>query len=65
MADIEKCTEKSMYIDCSSLPKILQREDQNEPVKVYKLNTVTYGTACAPFLAVRTLHQLAQDEVDE
>ncbi|GBL81079.1 hypothetical protein AVEN_83151-1 [Araneus ventricosus] len=26
-----------------------------------QLLTVTYGTACAPFLAMRTLHQLAQD----
>ncbi|XP_062556798.1 uncharacterized protein LOC134221624 [Armigeres subalbatus] len=28
----------------------------------YQLNTVTYGTRAAPFLAVRTLHQLATDE---
>jgi len=28
----------------------------------YRLNTVTYGLACAPFLAIRTLHQLASDE---
>ena len=26
------------------------------------MNTVTYGTASAPFLAIRTLHQLAHDE---
>ncbi|GBN11097.1 hypothetical protein AVEN_227060-1 [Araneus ventricosus] len=32
-----------------------------EPVKSYRLLTVTYGTACAPFLAIRTLLQLAQD----
>ncbi|XP_025268215.1 uncharacterized protein LOC112639179 [Camponotus floridanus] len=28
----------------------------------FELNTVTYGLACAPFLAVRTLRQLAADE---
>ena len=28
----------------------------------YKLTTVTYGTACAPYLAIRTLLQLARDE---
>ncbi|GFX82965.1 reverse transcriptase domain-containing protein [Trichonephila clavipes] len=32
-----------------------------EPV-IYRLNTVTYGTTSAPFLAVRTLKQLAMDE---
>ncbi|GFU82480.1 reverse transcriptase domain-containing protein [Trichonephila clavipes] len=32
-----------------------------EPV-IYRLKTVTYGTASAPFLAIRTLKQLAMDE---
>ncbi|GFW06782.1 integrase catalytic domain-containing protein [Trichonephila clavipes] len=32
-----------------------------EPV-IYRLKTVTYGTSSAPFLAVRTLKQLAMDE---
>ncbi|XP_071576379.1 uncharacterized protein [Temnothorax nylanderi] len=31
-------------------------------VCVYWLLTVTYGLACAPFLAIRTLRQLAHDE---
>ncbi|GFW58306.1 reverse transcriptase domain-containing protein [Trichonephila clavipes] len=32
-----------------------------EPV-IYRLKTVTYGTASAPFLAIRTLKQLVMDE---
>ena len=28
----------------------------------FRLTTVTYGTACAPFLAIRTLLQLVEDE---
>lgn len=44
--------------------KILWRFNPNEPIKIYSLNTVTFGTACAPFLAIRTLHQLAADESD-
>ncbi|XP_051167315.1 uncharacterized protein LOC127285377 [Leptopilina boulardi] len=44
--------------------KFLWREHVNEPIKVYALNRVTFGTACAPFLAIRTLHQLANDEKD-
>lgn len=31
-------------------------------LRTYALNTVTYGTAPAAFLAIRTLHQLVQDE---
>ncbi|XP_024889572.1 uncharacterized protein LOC112465975 [Temnothorax curvispinosus] len=31
-------------------------------VCVYRLFTVTYGLACAPFLAIRTLQQLAHNE---
>ena len=42
--------------------KILWRKSQDEPIKTYSLNTVTFGTACAPFLAIRTLHKLAEDE---
>ena len=30
--------------------------------KEYELNTVTFGTAAAPYLAIRTLLQLATDE---
>ncbi|XP_043485904.1 uncharacterized protein LOC122513563 [Polistes fuscatus] len=33
----------------------------SEPVE-FRLNTVTYGTACAPYLAIRTLSQLVRDE---
>ena len=34
---------------------------QTEPIE-YRLTIVTYGTACAPFDAMRTLEQLANDE---
>ncbi|XP_076302002.1 uncharacterized protein LOC143220171 [Lasioglossum baleicum] len=42
--------------------RILWRDNESEEVREYCLNTVTYGLSCAPFLAVRTLHQLAEDE---
>ncbi|KAG7203928.1 hypothetical protein KM043_016947 [Ampulex compressa] len=35
--------------------------DKLREVKVFELNTVTYGTARAPFLAMRCLRQLAQE----
>lgn len=40
---------------------ILWRATSKEPIKTFALNTVTFGTASAPYLAVRTLHQLAAD----
>lgn len=43
------------------LQRILWREAPHEPIKEYELTTVTYGTANAPFLAIRTLYQLAFD----
>lgn len=44
------------------LQRILWRSNPEEGVREYQLRTVTYGLACAPFLAIRTLHQLAHDE---
>ncbi|UYV82916.1 hypothetical protein LAZ67_22001374 [Cordylochernes scorpioides] len=42
--------------------RILWRPSPEEPVVDYRLLTVTYGTTSAPFLAMRTLQQLAEDE---
>nr|XP_034195185.1 uncharacterized protein LOC117611359 [Osmia lignaria] len=41
---------------------ILWRATPDERVQDFRLTTVTYGTACAPFLALRVLAQLANDE---
>nr|XP_049694654.1 uncharacterized protein LOC126054199 [Helicoverpa armigera] len=43
---------------------ILWREDTSLPLKVLQLNTVTYGTASAPFLSTRCLLQLAEECTD-
>ncbi|XP_036340110.1 uncharacterized protein LOC118749413 [Rhagoletis pomonella] len=42
---------------------ILWRDSPSEPLQTYQLRTVTYGTSCAPFLAVRCLQQLAYDNM--
>lgn len=42
--------------------RILFRFDSSDPVEDYRLNTVTYGLAPAPFLALRAILQLAIDE---
>ncbi|XP_046391592.1 uncharacterized protein LOC124159726 [Ischnura elegans] len=44
------------------LQRIVWRPHPNTPAVEYRLTTVTYGTACAPFLAMRSLLQLAEDE---
>ncbi|XP_076549176.1 uncharacterized protein LOC143306595 [Osmia lignaria lignaria] len=44
--------------------RILWRTGPDERVQDFQLITVTYGTACAPFLALRVLNQLAEDEGD-
>ncbi|XP_076384582.1 uncharacterized protein LOC143263683 [Megalopta genalis] len=41
--------------------RILWRDNRN-CVKTYELNTVTFGLSAAPYLAIRCLKQLAQDE---
>lgn len=44
--------------------RIFWRFSSDTPVQEYRLNTVTYGVSSAPFLALRTLQQLASDEID-
>ncbi|KAJ0169592.1 hypothetical protein K1T71_010808 [Dendrolimus kikuchii] len=40
---------------------ILWRDSSNDPVSEFELTTVTYGVSSSPYLAIRTLHQLADD----
>ncbi|KZC14872.1 hypothetical protein WN55_07552 [Dufourea novaeangliae] len=62
-ADIAKMYRQiELSADHRKYHKILWREHRNHPIQTFILNTVTYGTASAPFLATRTLQQLAEDE---
>ncbi|XP_025262293.1 uncharacterized protein LOC112637250 [Camponotus floridanus] len=63
IADIEKMYRQILvHPDDRDLQRILWRQNRTDDVQEYRLNTVTYGLACAPFLAIRTLRQLADDE---
>ncbi|XP_043259317.1 uncharacterized protein LOC122401315 [Colletes gigas] len=42
--------------------RILWREEPTLPLETYELNTVTYGTASAPFLATCVLRQIGLDQ---
>lgn len=42
--------------------RIFWRSHPSQPILEYRLNTVTYGVSSSPFLACRTVKQLAEDE---
>ncbi|XP_075161769.1 uncharacterized protein LOC142234494 [Haematobia irritans] len=44
--------------------RILFRKSPTDPLDDFELLTVTFGVNCAPFLAIRTLLQLAEDVAD-
>ncbi|XP_076638798.1 uncharacterized protein LOC143350679 [Colletes latitarsis] len=43
---------------------ILWRVPETERLEAFELNTVTYGTACAPYLSMRTLLELKEQDGD-
>ncbi|XP_058827012.1 uncharacterized protein LOC131686993 [Topomyia yanbarensis] len=63
VADVEKMF-RQINMNQADIPLqcILWRFGSEEDVAIYELATVTYGTKPAPFLATRTLKQLALDE---
>ncbi|XP_073964467.1 uncharacterized protein [Choristoneura fumiferana] len=64
-ADIDKFYRQCLIHDSQrNLQQILWRFNPTEELKTYKLNTVTYGTASAPYLATRCLVQLGKECAD-
>jgi hypothetical protein len=45
------------------LQSIVWRENPSQSLQTFELNTVTYGTASAPFLAIRSLHQITHNNM--
>ncbi|XP_031333985.1 uncharacterized protein LOC116163998 [Photinus pyralis] len=65
-ADIKKMYRQiRIHQDDRQFQTIVWRFERNQPIREYQLNTVTYGTAAAPYLAIKTLQQLAEDEKEE
>ncbi|XP_062716240.1 uncharacterized protein LOC134291886 [Aedes albopictus] len=62
-ADITKMY-RQVLVDPSQTcyQRIFWRDSPDKPLRVLELQTVTYGTAAAPFLATRCLSQLCEDE---
>ncbi|XP_065356169.1 uncharacterized protein LOC135950561 [Calliphora vicina] len=60
--DIEKMYRQILVHPADrSFQRILFQTESDGPVKDYQLKTVTFGINCAPYLAIRTLLQLASD----
>ncbi|XP_062542019.1 uncharacterized protein LOC134210011 [Armigeres subalbatus] len=63
VADVEKMFRQILvHPEDRPFQSIIWRPSSLEEVCVYELNSVTYGTNPPPFLATRTLTQLAKDE---
>lgn len=66
IGDIEKMYRMvQVYQPDRDLQRILWRFDINDEVESYRLNTVTYGTGPASFLAVRCLHEVAYENMEK
>ncbi|XP_063616099.1 uncharacterized protein LOC134789421 [Cydia splendana] len=66
VADIIKMYRQIEVNDAdTNYQRIVWRSDAQKPVEDYKLLTVTFGTSCAPYLAIKTLRQVAIDEGQE
>lgn len=53
-----------VHEDDRDFQQILWRFDESQSICKYRLNTVTYGLASAPFLAIRCIKQLATENRD-
>ncbi|XP_075163831.1 uncharacterized protein LOC142236501 [Haematobia irritans] len=64
-SDIEKMY-RQILIDPqqTQFQKILYRSSPESDISEYELQTVTFGVNCAPYLALRTIQQLAVDVKD-
>jgi len=64
-ADLRKMYRQVLvHSDDRNYQRILWRFSADDPVKEYRLNTVTYGQACASYLVIRCLRQLARENAE-
>ncbi|GAB0089833.1 hypothetical protein DMENIID0001_044500 [Sergentomyia squamirostris] len=64
-ADAEKMFRQALVREEDrDFTRIVWRENPRDPIQEFQLNTITYGTGPATYLAVRVLKQLAIDESD-
>ena len=51
--------------DQTKLQRILWRDSPDSPVKIFELQTVTYGTASASYLAIQSIRKVAEENVNK
>jgi hypothetical protein len=54
-----------IHPDHSDYQRIVWRENTEDPLKTYRLTTLTYGTKPASFLATRCLKELALQNANQ
>lgn len=54
-----------VYEEDVNYQRLVFRFDKEDPIEDFQLNTLTFGTASAPFMAIRTLKELASDEAEK
>lgn len=65
-ADIEKMYRQiTVNEKFQNYQRIVWRNNKQDPIKDFKLTTVTFGTTCAPYLAIKTIQQLANDNMSQ
>ncbi|XP_026745741.1 uncharacterized protein LOC113507087 [Trichoplusia ni] len=63
MADIKQMFRQVLVSpEDADFQRILWRQQESDTLEEYRLLRVTFGTASAPYLAVKTLQQVAKDE---
>ncbi|XP_049886991.1 uncharacterized protein LOC126381569 [Pectinophora gossypiella] len=64
--DIEKMYRQvEVHNEDRDLQLILWREDESQPIRTLRLNTLTYGTASASYLSTRCLWQVGEEAHDD
>ncbi|XP_070854972.1 uncharacterized protein [Drosophila suzukii] len=60
-ADVKKMYRQVLFDEADqNFQIIVWRRDPSESLKIFKLNTVTYGTSQAPYLVIRSLMRLGE-----
>lgn len=63
MTDLQKIYRQILIHECDQDYQriLIRRFSPDEQLQEYRLNTVTYDQSCAPFLAIRSVRQLASE----
>ncbi|XP_052737809.1 uncharacterized protein LOC112051333 [Bicyclus anynana] len=63
-SNLDKLTQRFWELDSvpTKIHRILYRFDSNDPIDTYEFNCVSFGLSASPYLAMRVIKELANDE---